>query len=167
MSHIAIEKVHNGQENECSLMDDLKGLTSRIRDRAFEIFQRRTAGSDDAALHDWLEAERALAGTGKSDLIEREGEFELRVAVPGFAEKDLKVTAMADALVVVGESAHRHEGEEGNVCFCEFDEKQFFRRFDLPHAIDVDKVTARLDKGILQLTAAKTQTTKVSAATVA
>jgi HSP20 family molecular chaperone IbpA len=41
------------------------------------------------------------------------------------------------------------------VYFCEFGQKTLFRRFDLPEGINTDKVTANLDKGILQLTATK------------
>ena len=41
------------------------------------------------------------------------------------------------------------------VRFCEFGRKTIFRRFDLPEAINLDKVTADLNKGVLHLTAAK------------
>jgi len=154
MSHIAIARVHNGQEDAPSFLDDLKALTSQIRDRAFSIFEKRGTGEGDA-LDDWLQAERDLTCATESDLVEKDGEFRLSVSVPGFAEKDLKVTALPDGLVVSAESKHRHEKDEGSVHFCEFSEKQLFRRFDLPKAIDVDKVTAHLDKGILRVTAAR------------
>jgi HSP20 family molecular chaperone IbpA len=35
-----------------------------------------------------------------------------------------------------------------------------FRRFDLPEPINVDKVTANLDKGVLQLIALKQATSR-------
>jgi len=41
------------------------------------------------------------------------------------------------------------------VQYCEFGQKTLFRRFDLPAPINVDKVTADLNKGVLHLTAAK------------
>jgi HSP20 family molecular chaperone IbpA len=50
------------------------------------------------------------------------------------------------------------------VHFCEFDEKRIFRRFELPRSIDVDHVTAHLDRGILKVTAAKAQDTSRAAA---
>jgi HSP20 family molecular chaperone IbpA len=62
---------------------------------------------------------------------------------------------MPDALVVQAGGTHTHEGKSGNVRFCEFSEKELFRRLDLPAPIDVDKVSASLDKGILQVTAPK------------
>lgn len=56
-------------------------------------------------------------------------------------------------------SPHRHEAAVGEVCLCEVAEK-FFRRFDLPEQIDVDNVSAKLDKGILQIVALKAQAVK-------
>jgi HSP20 family protein len=97
--------------------------------------------------------------------VEKDTAFELRVAVPGFGEKDLKVTALPDSLVVSAESTHHHEKNEGDVYFCDFSEKQLFRRFDLPKAINVDKVTAHVDKGILRVTAAKAEAPKAQPAT--
>lgn len=154
MSHVAIAKVHEGQSGAPSFLDELKALTNQIRDRAFAIFQRRGIGDGDA-VSDWLQAERDLTCATESDLIEKESGFQLNVAVPGFAEKELKITALPDALVVSAESEHRHEENEGDVHFCEFTEKRLFRRFALSKAIDVDKVTAHLENGILHVTAAK------------
>jgi len=51
------------------------------------------------------------------------------------------------------------------VCFCEFSGKKLFRRLDLPSEIDVNKVTASLDKGILEIDAPKaTQSKRLQAA---
>ena len=60
-----------------------------------------------------------------------------------------------DALIVSTSSSHTHEKNEGNVRFCEFGQKTLFRRFDLPQPINLDKVTADLNKGVLDLTAPK------------
>ncbi len=53
------------------------------------------------------------------------------------------------------EVAHRRDHDEGTVRFSEFSENKLFRRFDLPAKIDVGKVTATVDKGMLHITAAK------------
>ena len=58
-------------------------------------------------------------------------------------------------LVVEGRSSHRHDETQGLVQFCEFGHKTLFRRFNLTEAINVDKVTANLDRGVLQITAMK------------
>ena len=87
--------------------------------------------------------------TPESDLVEKNGQFQLQIAVPGFDAKDISVTAFPDALTVRAESAHRHEKSGADVYFCEFGEKTLFRKFDLPTPIDIDKVTAHLEKGVL------------------
>jgi HSP20 family molecular chaperone IbpA len=162
MSNIAISKIHEGYEST-SLLSELKCFAERIRERAFAIFQRR-ASRDGNALDDWLQAERDLTLSGESELIEKDSNFQLAVALPGFAEKNVKVTALPDAIFVKAESTHHHEKDEGNVYFCQFGEKSLFRRFDLPATIDVDKVTAQLDKGMLRVTAAKAHQEKAAPA---
>lgn len=165
MSNVAIARVHKGQdvqEDASSFFEDLKALTGQIRDRAFAIFQKR-GSANGKAVDDWLEAERSLTCATESELIEKDSEFQLSITVPGFTEKDIKVTALADELIVSAISEHRHETEKDNVHFCEFAEKQLFRRFELPKAINVDKVTASVDKGILRITAEKAQQEKLTA----
>jgi HSP20 family protein len=161
MSHIAIAKIHHPEREEPSLLEEMKTWAERVRERAFAIFQRRGSG-DGMDVDDWLRAERDLMLAAESELIEKDSQFQLRIAAPGFDEKDVRVTALPDALVVSAESTHRHEKNEGNVHFCEFGEKRLFRRFDLPETIDVDKVAAQLDKGILRVTAAKARQAKAA-----
>ncbi|HYA18166.1 MAG TPA: Hsp20 family protein [Bryobacteraceae bacterium] len=151
MSQIAITRVRDEKESP-SVLEDLKALAARVRDRAFAIFEKRGAGGGKD-LDDWLEAERELILSTESELSEKDSRFELSIAVPGFAPKDLEVTALPDALIVRGESAQERKSKEGNVEFRE--EKQLLRRFDLPGEIDVDKVSADLEKGVLHVTAAK------------
>lgn len=50
-----------------------------------------------------------------------------------------------------------------NVYWCEFGGKSLYRRFELPNAINVDKVTANLNDGILRITAPKAQSASSAA----
>lgn len=156
MSQVAVEKVDGKKAAASSILDEVKTLSERIRQRAFELFERR-GGVDGFAMNDWLSAERDLFRIPESELVERDGKFEARVSVPGFDPRDMHVTALPDALIVKGSSTHGHDESEGHIRFCEFDQKTLFRRFDLPEPINVDKVTANLDKGVLQLTALKSK----------
>ncbi len=154
MSQIAIEKVDGKKALQPSIVDEMKTLSDRVRQHAFELFERR-GGGGGSALDDWLHAERDLFRIPDSELIERGEKFEARVSAPGFDPGEVHVTALPDALIVKGYSAHKHDQSDGDVRFCEFDQKTLFRRFDLPEPIDVDRVTANLDKGVLKLTALK------------
>jgi HSP20 family molecular chaperone IbpA len=154
MSQVAIEKVEGNRAETSSALDEMKALSEQIRQRAFENFERR-GYSDGLAMDDWLNAERELFRIPQSELVEREGKFEARVSAPGFDPDDVQVIALPDALIVKGLATHHHDESEGGVQFCEFDQKAMFRRLDLPESIDIDKVTAELEKGILQVTAFK------------
>jgi HSP20 family molecular chaperone IbpA len=153
MSQIEITKVRDEKESP-SVLDDVKALAAKVRERAFALFHSR-GGAHGNDLDDWLEAERQLVFSTESELVEKDSRFELSLSVPGFDTKDLEVTALPEALIVRGESARERKGKEGKVEFSEADERQLLRRFDLPAAIDVNKVTADLEKGVLHVTATK------------
>jgi HSP20 family protein len=137
-----------------TLWEEMNEISSRIREQAFRLFQSRgaTEGQD---LDDWLRAEREVVWSPASEVVESERDFRVQVALPGFSEKDLQVTATPDALIVEAEKTHSHDAEQGNVRLCEFSSKKLFRRLDLPSAINVEQVKASLENGILQVTAPK------------
>jgi HSP20 family protein len=154
MPSVAIQKHREAGRFPENLWQQMNSLTDEIRNRAFSLFERRgrTLGWD---LDDWLQAEREVLWSPASELIEGKEDFRARIALPGFDPKDLEVTASPNALVVRAESTHKHEGKEGDVRICEFSGKKMFRRLDLPSEIDVERATASLDKGILEITAPK------------
>jgi HSP20 family protein len=154
MSQVAIEKVDVKKDAAPSVFEELRALSERIRQRAFEIFEGRR-DSDGTAVSDWLAAERDLLRIPESEMIEKDGEYDVRVSAPGFEPEEVQVTALPDALIVKAVSTHKHDKSEGDVRFCEFGQKTLFRRFDLPEEIDLDRVKASLDNGVLSLTAPK------------
>lgn len=156
MSQVAIEKIDEKKAPASSVFDEVKAVSERIRQRAFEAFERR-GGGDGSAMNDWLSAERELFRIPESELLDRDGKFEARVSAPGFDPGEVKVIATPDALIVKASSSHKHDQTEGGVRFCEFDQKTLFRRLDLPEPINVDRVTANLDNGVLQVTALKSK----------
>ncbi|MBM3774287.1 MAG: Hsp20/alpha crystallin family protein, partial [Acidobacteria bacterium] len=84
-----------------------------------------------------------------------------RMATPGLDAKDLQVTAFPDAIIVQAETSAEtskdEQGQGGEVRISEFSARDLFRRVELPAPIDVEKVTATLDKGILKVVAAKAE----------
>lgn len=154
MSHVAIEKVDGKEAGKYTIFGELKAISERIRERAFDLFERR-GGQDGMATDDWMNAERDLFRFPESELVEKDGRFEVNMSAPGFNPGDLTVTALPDGLIVQASSTHQHDKREGKVRFCEFSQKALFRRFELPESINVDKVTANLEKGMLHLTAFK------------
>jgi HSP20 family protein len=162
VSQIAISKCKNSETTPQTFLKHLEAITDAIRNRAFDLFQNRNGGNG-SDVGDWLQAERDVACVPASELVDDKKEFRARIALPGFDPKDIKVSAMPDALVIEADAAHTHERKSGNVCFCEFSAKNLFRRFPLPASIDVDKVTASVDKGILEVTAPKATAKQLTA----
>src|SRR5579863_7267480 len=154
MSAIAVEKV-KGSEQPPPAAKKLETLADRIRQRAYEIFQNR--GGDGREVDDWLQAERDLIFAPESELVETDGKYEIRVAAPGFKAAETNVTAFPDAVIVSAESSHKHEENKGDVHFCEFGAKTLFRRLDLPKPINVDRVTANIDDGMVRIVAQKSE----------
>ncbi len=167
MSQLAVQKVHSDEMQSHPVLEQLRALTDRIRQRAYEIFQRR-AGTEGSDLDDWLEAENDLLIIPGSDLIETDGRYELEIALPGFDAKDIEITALSDALIVRAKNIQEQQQQtEGNVQLSEVGEKCLFRRFELPTPIDVDNVSANLDRGLLRLTAPKAQEASAKSAAIA
>jgi HSP20 family molecular chaperone IbpA len=154
MATIAVEKV-NGSGHSPPPTNNLETLADRIRLRAYEIFQNH--GNNGRDLDDWLQAERDLIFAPESELVERDGKYEIRVAAPGFKPAETNVTVLSDAVIVSAESSHKHEENKEDVHFCEFGAKTLFRRLNLPTPINVDKVTANLDDGMLRIIAQKSE----------
>lgn len=152
MAHVAVEKVNESTQSPF-LANKLETMAQRIRQRAYEIFERR--GSDGQAMDDWLQAERELILAPESELIENDGKFEIRVAAPGFKAAETHVTVLPDAVIVAAESNHKHEEAKENSYLCEFGARNLYRRLELPKSINVDRVTASLDGGMLHITAHK------------
>ena len=62
---------------------------------------------------------------------------------------------MPTTLIVYAEAAHKHKQKKGDLRLSEFAERELYRRLDLPALIDLDRVTAEFERGILQITARK------------
>ena len=152
MSNVTIQKVRETSQPR-PLLQETIDLLDGVQRRAFELFERR-GGAPGNDIGDWLQAEREIFQVPRMELSENDGEFQLQVAVPGFDAKDLRVAALPDAVIVEGETAHQHR-KKGNVRVCEFGERKIFRQIPLPEGVDVDHVSASIDKGLLEIRAAK------------
>jgi HSP20 family protein len=154
MAQIAIQRCKDLEATPQTLLEKTEGVMESIRKRAFELFEGRNS-TDGQDVEDWLKAERDVVWWPASELVENDKEVIARVEVPGSDAKEIEISVLPDALIVQAASRHREERKNGNVCFSEFSEKELFRLFPLPAAVDVEKVSAFLDKGILTITAPK------------
>jgi len=152
MATLTVEKLHDTEQTDAPVIRELRNLLDATQRRAFDLFNQRGAWPG-AELDDWLRAEREMMWSPQSELIEDDKEIRIQVAAPGLDVRQIHVTALPQSIIVKGETRHKHEGGGGAIQFCEFSEKNLFRRFELNGPIDVDRVTATLDNGMLHIVA--------------
>jgi HSP20 family protein len=152
MLKVPVIQVHESGELSSRLSQQSEILDG-ISQRAFDLYQQRGAqpGHD---LDDWLQAERELLWAPPAELIETETQFKFRLAVPGYDAKDLQVTVFPDAIVVRAE-AFKEIRNNVTVHIRELSSRTLLRMVSLPSGINVEKVTATLDQGVLRLVALK------------
>ena len=156
MPNLYIEKIRDTERAEVSVFQAFEQMMNETRRRAFEFYERR-GGAPGGDLDDWLRAERELLWASTAELVEDEKQFRVHLAVPGVEPSHLRITALPQAIVVRAESSHQHDKKEGRLHFCEFNGRRLLRRFNFQTPIDVERVSATLDKGVLEITATKVE----------
>lgn len=138
MNFLDVQKARESTETTLPIFAQIENLFDTIRRRAFDLFAERgyTPGRD---MDDWLQAENELIWSVQADVVETATDFRFRLEIPGL-ENTPSVAALPDAILIYARSSHG---------------KTLYRRFDLPDPIDVDRVKATLNKGVLSVTAVK------------
>jgi len=154
MTDVAVQKIDHEKPVRGPVLQELKEAFDAIRAKAFELFERR-GGTPGQEVDDWIQAERELFWVPQAELAETDTEFKIQLAVPGFDAKDLEVTAQPGEILVRGNAEKRVENQEKNVCYSEFSKKSLYRRFELATPIEVGQATARVEQGMLTVTAPK------------
>ncbi len=137
--------------------EKLNQARSAIGERAFHVAQER-AHRGGADLENWVAAERQLFHVPSCELVEQNGELRLRAAVPGFEASQLRLTALPTAIIIQSSpvSGDRStNGADAKVHFTEFNRNVVLRRVELPEEIRIDSVTAKIERGVLEVVALK------------
>jgi HSP20 family protein len=113
----------------------------REMDNAFGVPVENDA-SGNAATSDWMPA---------VDIKEEENAFVIHADVPGVEPKDLDIHMENGILTVKGERETVNEESRKEYRRIERVRGQFYRRFTLPDTADADQITARMDKGVLEV----------------
>ncbi|APZ44030.1 Hsp20/alpha crystallin family protein [Acidihalobacter ferrooxydans] len=111
----------------------------REMDRAFGLPDH---ANDDAATSDWVPA---------VDIKEEENAFLIHADVPGVEPKDIEVHMENGVLTIRGERKFENEEEKDGYKRVERVRGSFYRRFTLPDTADAENISARVDKGVLEL----------------
>lgn len=156
MSQIAVSKANDADKESLPVFEEIAKRVEAVQRRAFDLFEKRgrELGHD---LEDWLKAENELLGWPGGELTEKDGAYQIEVALPGFAAKDVEVTATPGEIIVHAATKEEKKTEKENVLWTEFGSNDVYRRFGLPNEINIDKVAANLEDGLLRITARRAQ----------
>jgi len=91
----------------------------------------------------------------KVDVIENDQAFEIHVAVPGVNKEDFKIDLHDSYLTISGERKISEEKKEKNFRSIETQYGSFSRSFSLPENVAAEKINAKYNNGILELTIPK------------
>ena len=155
MANVAVQRVEEKTSKPLPLLREIEKQYDDVRRRAFDLFEKRGRELGHA-LEDWLKAEHEVTGWPAAELTEAESNYELAMTLPGYDPKDIQVTVTPSEIIVHANVETGKKAEKGKCVWTEFRSNEVYRRFGLPGAIDVDKTTAKLDKGMLHVTARKT-----------
>ncbi|MGN6195125.1 MAG: Hsp20/alpha crystallin family protein [Ginsengibacter sp.] len=88
--------------------------------------------------------------------------FEVEVAAPGMSKKDFKIELDGNMLTISSEKRNEQEDtEDEKYTRREFSYQSFYRTFNLPkNVVDVDKIQAKYENGLLQLLIPKKEEAK-------
>ena len=159
MAEVNVQKVAKADDRKLPIFEEAEQMMQRIRERAFSVFAGHGAGIGDA-LSDWLTAEHEVSGAA-SELVEQDQSYGLNVALPGFESKDVTVTATPRELIVTAKTeatrSDKTKDKDVRVCWSEIRRHNVCRRVELPADIQVAKVSAIFDNGLLKINAPKAQ----------
>jgi HSP20 family protein len=157
MAQINVRKTANPDDRKLPIFEEVERMMQKIRERAFAIFAGR-GFKEGQELNDWLAAERELCWPA-SELVEHDQDYALSVAMAGFQPNDITVTATPRELIVHAKaeaaSGDKSKSDGEQVCWSEFRSNDVYRRVELPAEVDVDKVSAKYENGLLKVLAPK------------
>jgi len=96
----------------------------------------------------------------RTDVIDREEKFLVRVEMPGVDKKDIEVSLVDNMLTVKGTVQHEEKEQKENYYRCEISQGAFSRTVLVPGPVDAAKVEASLKDGMLEVMLPKLEVSK-------
>jgi HSP20 family protein len=90
------------------------------------------------------------------DIVEKDNVYEVSAELPGLTEKDIEVKYAGGRLTVKGEKEQAREEKKKDYHLTERKYGSFQRSFAMPEGVDVDKIAATFNNGVLTVSLPKT-----------
>jgi len=96
-----------------------------------------------------------------ANILENPDSFELHIAAPGLKKDDFKISLDNSILTISAEMEDQKNEESKTYTRKEFYYGSFSRSFTLPKTIDMDKIKADYESGILKVTLPKREEARI------
>ena len=94
------------------------------------------------------------------DIVEKKDAILVKADLPGLSKEDIRVSIENNVLTISGEKKEEKEHKEGELVRSERYYGSIHRAFTLPSTIDSQKVSAKFENGVLELTLTKKEEAK-------
>lgn len=121
------------------------GLMRRFADEMDRMFLSLGGPASGTSLDE-------LAWVPAVEVRQNDNNLVISAELPGVTEKDVRVEATPDGLVIQGERKQEYTGEEGGVRRSERVYGQFYRLIPLPEGANVESAQASFENGVLKIT---------------
>lgn len=138
--------------SEVSLIDPVFPVFGRGITHLFDELTRELGGTSAPMTKD----EKAFFNP-RLDIAETEKAIEMNIELPGVDKKDIQLSLEDGVLTIQGEKNREEEKKDKNVYRRECVYGTFMRRIPLPAEIEVKKIEAVFEKGVLKITLPKTK----------
>mgnify|MGYP003574170793 CR=1 FL=1 len=86
-----------------------------------------------------------------TNVFETDKEFKIEVLLPGFAKEDLQLNVHHNLLTIKVEKEKGEKSEEYKYAHREFGAENIDKQYRLPKSVDVDKISAKFENGVLNV----------------
>jgi HSP20 family protein len=95
-------------------------------------------------------------------MYEKADKYVVRAELPGVNQDEIDISMMGDMLVIKGERRISQEVKEEEYHRCEVSYGSFSRSINVPAAVDVNRIEADYEDGVLEISLPKTREAKPS-----
>ena len=137
----------------------MKSIVKRT-ETPFDNLVKKFFGEDDIFS---LRPSFSLIGNdyaGKTNILENEKDYLFQVSVPGLKKDDIKIEIDEDVLTISSNFEDSKEEKSDNFYRKEFVKSSFTRSFYVPEDVDVSKIDAKMEDGILNVSIPKKEIEK-------
>lgn len=105
--------------------------------------------------NDWFDTSNLIGrviNVPAVNIVDTKNEYHVTVAAPGLKKDDFKIDVEGNVLTISTEKEESKEENEGQYTRREYNYSSFCRSFTLPDEVNKEKIEAKYDDGILNIT---------------